>query len=193
MAKEGIVTVILSYRLAPKHPHPAQIDDVAAAFAWTKRHIADYGGDTNRVFVAGHSAGAHLVSLLTLHDRYLARHGLSTKDIRGVVALSGVYDLTLFDRQSVVFGDDTNVRREASPQFFVHAGAPPFLVSYCEWDYPTLPAQARRFHAALVRAGVSAELFFTPRDNHIYEMISMTYDDDGTTKAVLRFLRNVAP
>ena len=54
-------------------------------------------------------------------------------------------------------------------------------------------SQAKRFHAALRRADVSAELFFTPRDNHIYEMISMTYDDDVTTRAVLRFLRGVAP
>lgn len=193
MAKEGIVTVILSYRLAPKNPHPAQIDDVAAAFAWTMRNVTDYGGDTNRVFVAGHSAGAHLVSLLTLHDRYLARHGLTPKSIRGVIALSGVYDLTIFDSQSVVFGNDKEVRRDASPQFFIRSEMPPFFVSYCEWDYPTLPAQAKRFHAALKQAGISAELFFTPRDNHIYEMISMTYDDDVTAQAVLRFMRSIAP
>src|SRR6185436_3705682 len=69
-AHEGYVTVVPSYRLAPKHPHPAQIEDVAAAFAWTVRHIAEYGGDTNRLYVGGHSAGGHLAALLTLDPKY---------------------------------------------------------------------------------------------------------------------------
>lgn len=192
LAKEGLVVVIPSYRLAPKHPHPAQIEDVAAALAWTVRHIAQYGGDPTRIFLAGHSAGAHLVSLLALHDRYLAQHGLSPRLIRGVIGLSGVYDLTAFESQTAVFGRDPQVRRDASPLFWVRSPAPPFFVSYCEWDYPTLPDQARRFHAALVKAGVPAELFFTPQDNHIYEIISMTYDTDVTGQAVLRFIRRWA-
>ena len=69
------MTVIPSYRLAPKNPHPAQIQDVAAAFAWTVRHIAEYGGDTNRIYVGGHSAGAHLAALLTLKSSPWRRRG----------------------------------------------------------------------------------------------------------------------
>lgn len=192
LAKEGLVVVVPSYRLAPKHPHPAQIEDVAAALAWTVRHVAEYGGDPNRIFLAGHSAGGHLVALLALHDGYLAQHGLSRQPIRGVIGLSGVYDLTAFESQVAVFGRDPRVRRDASPLFWVKAPAPPFFVSYCEWDYATLPDQARRFHAALVKAGVPAELFFTPQDNHIYEIISMTYDRDVTGQAVLKFIRRWA-
>ena len=78
-AREGVITVVPSYRLAPKHPHPAQIEDVAAAFAWTVRHIAEYGGDTNRIYAAGHSAGGHLVALLGLDGDYLAKYQLSPK------------------------------------------------------------------------------------------------------------------
>jgi len=92
-----------------------------------------------------------------------------------------------------VFGKDADVRRDASPQRFIRQGMPPFFVSYCEWDYPTLPSQAKRFHAALLKAGLRAELFFTAQDNHIYEMISMTYDRDPTTLAVLAFIRRTAP
>jgi acetyl esterase/lipase len=192
LAKEGLVVVIPSYRLAPQHPHPAQIEDVAAAFAWVVRHIDAYGGDPSRIFLAGHSAGAHLVSLLALHRRYLAQHNLSTRPIRGVIGISGVYDLTAFESQTAVFGRDPQVRRDASPLFWVKAPAPPFFVSYCEWDYATLPDQARRFHAALIKAGVRAELFFTPQENHIYEIISMTYDTDATGQAVVEFIRRWA-
>ena len=63
-AKEGIVVVVPSYRLAPKHQHPAQIEDTAAAFAWTVAHAAEFGGDPKRITIMGHSAGGHLVSLL---------------------------------------------------------------------------------------------------------------------------------
>jgi len=187
-AREGILTVIPSYRLAPKSPWPAQAEDTAAAFAWTVRHIAEHGGDTNRIFIGGHSAGGHLTSLLACNDRFLKPYGLSSSLIKGVVSLSGVYNLDVGDAMTSVFGRERGVRRDASPLFFVQAPAPPFFVSYCEWDYPTLPAQAKIFHAALRQAGIASELFFTPRDNHIYEMISLTQENDETAKAVIQFI-----
>jgi hypothetical protein len=75
-AKQGILTVVPSYRLAPKNPYPAQIEDAAAAFAWVANHIQEYGGDTNRIYVGGHSAGGHMAALLALDDRHLKAHRL---------------------------------------------------------------------------------------------------------------------
>ncbi len=187
-AREGYVTVVPSYRLAPKYPHPAQIEDVAAAFAWTVQHIAEHGGDTNRIYVAGHSAGGHLAALLTLDTRYLAAHQLSPKLIRGVMALSGAYNLSGEGLDSV-FGKDPAARRAAAPLSHVRAAAPPFLVTYCQWDYFSLPAQAREFHRALRRAGVSADLVYIPRQSHISEMINVTSDDDPTVAAALKFMK----
>jgi acetyl esterase/lipase len=192
-AKEGILTVIPSYRLVPKSPWPAQAEDAASAFAWTMQHIAEFGGDTNRVFLGGHSAGGHLASLLMFHGPYLEAHKLSSALIRGVVALSGVYNLDVGDIQSNVFGRDRTVRRDASPLWQIHAPAAPFLVTFCEWDYPTLPAQAKLFHAALRRAGVASELFYTPKENHISEVLAMTRDNDATAQAVVRFILGPSP
>jgi acetyl esterase/lipase len=188
-AREGILTVIPSYRLAPKHPHPAQIEDVAAAMAWTVEHIAEYGGDTNRIYLAGHSAGGHLVALLALDERYLREHHLSPRFIRGVAALSGVYDLGATERQSSVFGNDPETRRDASPLSHIRASAPRFVVSYCEWDYASLPAQARQFHAALLTAGVPTELVYIPHESHISEMVHLPNAADPTAQAVLKMLR----
>jgi len=182
------LTVIPSYRLAPKNPHPAQIEDVAAAFAWTVGHVAAYGGDTNRIYVGGHSAGGHLAALLTLDPKYLKAHQLSAKNIQGTIALSGVYDLAVGESQASVFGRDKQTRRDASPLFHIKSQVPPFLISYCQWDYPTLPAQARLFHAALQKAGVAAQLVFVPREGHISEMMSITRDDDAMARAILQFV-----
>jgi len=188
-ARAGIVTVVPSYRLAPKHPHPAQIEDVAAAFAWTAAHVSEYGGDTNRIYVAGHSAGGHLAALLSLDDHYLSAYQLSPKLIRGVLALSGVYNFTIGESQETVFGRDPKIRRDASPLFHVKTGAPPFLVTFCQWDYFSLPAQARQFHAALLKAGVKSELVFIPRQSHISEIVNVGKEDDPTVSAALRFMK----
>ena len=189
-ATDGLLVVAPSYRLAPKNPFPAQIDDVAAAFAWTVKHIKEYGGDPERIYVGGHSAGGHLVSLLTLDPIHLEKHKLSPKHIRGTAALSGVYDLTAIgDSQAAVFGTDKEFRRKASPHFFINNAAPPFLVTYCQWDYLTLPAQARAFHASLKKAGVVSELVFVPKENHISEMLSIANPDDVTAKAILKFVK----
>jgi acetyl esterase/lipase len=187
-ANAGILTVVPSYRLAPRYPHPAQIEDVAAAFAWTVRHIGEYGGDTNRIYVGGHSAGGHLAALLTLDPRLLKAHSLSPQIIRGTLALSGVYNLTVGESQASVFGKDPQRRRDASPLTHIRSGAPPFIITYCEWDYYTLPAQAREFHAALRQANIAADLVYITGENHISEMTNVTREDDPTVAAVVKFI-----
>ena len=76
LARAGIGVAIPSYRLMPQNPHPAQIEDVAAAFAWVVRNIAQRGGDTSRIYLSGHSAGAHLAALLALDEKYLQKFDL---------------------------------------------------------------------------------------------------------------------
>ena len=92
-AKPGIGVAIPSYRLMPNNPHPAQIEDAAAAFAWVYRNIAQYGGDTKRIYLAGHSAGGHLAALLALDGEYLKKHDVPARAIQGVASMSGVYDV----------------------------------------------------------------------------------------------------
>lgn len=184
-ARAGIGTVIISYRLAPQNPHPAQIEDAAAAFAWVVKNIEQYGGDPKRIFVGGHSAGGHLTALLTLDPRYLAAHGLSAASIHGAMALSGVYSIHGLES---VFGSDADKQKAASPLSYVKAPAPPFLVTYCEWDYATLPGQAEEFYVALRTAGISARLMYVPKQSHISEIVNVLKDDDITARAMLDFM-----
>lgn len=186
-AGEGIATVVPSYRLGPKNKFPAQIEDVAAAFAWTVKHIADLGGDTNRIYIGGHSAGGHLSSLLLMNPKWLKGVGVSPDVIKGVITLSGVYDMS--EGKDNVFGTDPELRREASPLFHVRKVDAPFLVTYCEWDYYPLGAQAKEFHAALEKAGVTSKLVFVPKESHISEMLSVSKPEDLTARSVVEFIR----
>ncbi len=91
LASRGIGAVLPNYRLSPAVKHPAHVQDVARALAWTRANIAAYGGRPDQIFLAGHSAGGHLVALLATDESYLKAEGLRTTDIKGVIALSGVY------------------------------------------------------------------------------------------------------
>jgi acetyl esterase/lipase len=91
LARRGLVVVMPNYRLAPRDRHPAQVKDVALAFAWVRRHIKDYGGDPGDIFLAGHSAGGHLVSLLATDPQYLK--DADRQALRGVIGVSGVYSI----------------------------------------------------------------------------------------------------
>ena len=92
-ASHGIAAVLPNYRLSPGAKHPDHIRDVARAYAWTATNIAAYGGRPDRLFLVGHSAGGHLVTLLATDERYLKAVGRSSSEIQGVIALSGVYHI----------------------------------------------------------------------------------------------------
>lgn len=183
-AKLGIGVAIPSYRLMPKNPHPAQIEDAAAAFAWVYKNIAQFGGDPSRIYIAGHSAGGHLVALLALDPVYLKKFDVPLTAIKGVAAISGVYDVSKIAGFKTSDGDDS-----PSPIAHVHSNTPPFLVSYCQWDYLALPLQAREFADALKKSFDPVELLYVPGQGHISEIIHIVDDDDVIAQAILKLIQ----
>ena len=181
-AQAGIGVVIPSYRLMPQNPHPAQIEDVAAAFAWVDRNIAQYGGDTSRLYLAGHSAGGHLVALLALDRDYQEKYQIPVGAIRGVISMSGIYNVGRMP-------DFQNADDDPSPIDHVQGQAPPFLITYCQWDYPGLPKQARDFALKLKSAFAAVKLVYIPGQGHVSEMIATLKEDDPTARAILDFIR----
>jgi acetyl esterase/lipase len=96
-ASAGYVTVVADYRLWPEVRFPAFVEDGAAAVAWVQRHIASEGGDPNRIFLMGHSAGAHLVAMLHADRAYLDQAGFKrpadgASGIAGTIGIAGPYD-----------------------------------------------------------------------------------------------------
>ncbi len=95
-ARHGAVAVSINYRLSPHVKHPEHVKDVARAFAWTRAHVRDLGGDPDRILLCGHSAGGHLVSLLAADESYLKDPALrlTAEDraaLKGVMSVSGIY------------------------------------------------------------------------------------------------------
>lgn len=186
-AKNGIGTVVVNYRLSPKVKHPAHIEDVARAFAWTHANIGKHGGRTDQLFVCGHSAGGHLVALLATDETYLKAHKLSLKDIRGAIPLSGVYTILpgLFNQ---AFGSDLEVCKKASPQNNVKEGHPPFLLIYADKDFPFCDRMAEQMCKALTECKCEAGTLKIKDRDHISVIVQVQKEDDPTTQAILGFV-----
>jgi len=89
LARRGFVTILPDYRLAPDHPFPAFVEDAASTVRWARDHAEEFGGDPNRIYISGHSAGGHNALMLSLDPRYLDAVGLAPSDLAGVVSLAG--------------------------------------------------------------------------------------------------------
>lgn len=89
LKKKGIGVVSVNYRLSPKASYPMYIDDVAAAVAWTAKHIADYGGSAQKLYVSGHSAGGYLSLILATDKHYLAAYDIDADDLTAYLPVSG--------------------------------------------------------------------------------------------------------
>lgn len=151
----GVTFVTAGYRLAPQHTFPAALDDCMVAVAWVRRGITAHGGDPERLFVGGHSAGGHYASLLAARRDWQHTHDLPAGVIRGCLPISGVY---LFGE-----GSGLSVRPRflgagltegpASPLLNIQGVPPPFLIAHGDRDFPHLIPQAAAMEAALREKG----------------------------------------
>jgi acetyl esterase/lipase len=206
-ADQGFVFVSTNYRLLPSVDIATIFRDIAKSIHWVHDHIAQYGGDPNRIFIMGHSAGAQLAALICTDDRYLKAEGLSLAIIKGCVPVDGdTYDVpaiieTAETRRRVhglpqakfghreKFGNDSEKHRDFSAVTHVakDKGIPPFLILFVA-DHPDTSAQAQRLGNALKEASVSATLFGGKETTHNKINADLGRPDDPATKALLEFL-----
>jgi acetyl esterase/lipase len=194
-AKQGIGVVMTNYRLSPDVKHPAHIQDVAKAFAWTYKNIKKYGGRPDQIFVSGQSAGGHLVALLATDDTYLKAEGLTLKAIKGAMPISGLYQIPDFPALDPVFGKDRAVRKKASPITHARADAPPFLILFANDELPGCDRKAATaFCQTLVAKKAHASTLEIKSRNHITILLSMLSAQDPAAKAIVEFIhRHTTP
>lgn len=168
LARQGLVVVIPDYRKAPANLFPSFMNDAAEAVAWTRTRAASIGGDPGRIFVMGHSAGAHIAALLATDGRYLHAVGMAPRDLRGVIGLAGPYDFLPFTDPKVqqVFGPEQEWPR-SQPVNFVDGDEPPFLLLHGADDDLVWPRNSENLTAKLRAANESVTLEILPGVGHI--------------------------
>ncbi len=168
LSARGMVTVIPDYRLYPEVRFPGFLEDGARACAWVREHIGAVGGNPDRLFLMGHSAGAYIAAMLALDRRYLARMGLTPEHLRGFIGLAGPYDfLPLRQRQLIdIFGGVDDIP-ETQPINFVHQTAPPALLLHGATDRIVRVENTRRLAQRLRQAGRPVREIIYPHYKHL--------------------------
>lgn len=201
LTSNGWVCVAINYRLAPRTQLHDQIVDCKLALRWIREHIADHGGDPDRVVVTGGSAGGHLAALLALtanDPRYQPGFEQVDTAVIGCVPMYGAYDLeelftdrsTLGRRFTDMVGarivgvsatDDPGAYRALSPLFTVRPGAPPFLVAHGTLDNLVPVGQARRLVAALREVGTEVAYVELAGAPHAFDVFHSEWADAAVT------------
>jgi acetyl esterase/lipase len=211
--RRGWIVVAINYRLAPSDLWPAQIEDTTRALGWIKKNVATYGGDPDRVIVAGGSAGGHLASLLALSTddpqwRPKEMSDVADWSLRGAISFYGVLEMTgdethwrglgkglirLLERHVVQLPiiDNDKLYRSLSPYDRIEFDSPPFLVVQGSNDTLVEVNVARTF-VAKFRSIAFAPIYYIelPFTQHAFDLTASPRTS-ATTRAAVAFAESV--
>lgn len=168
LASRGMVAVLADYRLYPQVRYPGFVEDSARAVAWTLKEVQRYGGNPERVYVMGHSAGAYNAAMVALDPRWLAAYGFTPAAVRGWIGLAGPYDFIPIKNEATrpVFLYPATPP-ESQPINHVSAGAPPALLIASKKDDLVDPVRNTGGLAVKLRAaGVSVTDIYFDNTSH---------------------------
>ena len=172
LSSAGFDVVIPDYRLYPDVVFPEFVDDAALAVSWSHKHLAKFGANPNSLFVAGHSAGAHIAALLALDPHYLKRYQLSPDRLGGMIGLAGPYDFLPLESDTLktIFGPE-NERWRSQPINFVDGKNPPMLLMLGDDDSTVWPKNSRNLATKIREKGGNIELVEFKDYGHV-EMVA---------------------
>ena len=204
--RKGLVFVSVNYRFVPNVAMDSIVKDVAKSVRWVHDNIAQRGGDPNRIFLMGHSAGGQLAALVCTDDRFLKAEGLSLAILKGCVPVDGdTYDVPLqvataaARRKSLnqpdpkmghpeKFGPPDRQRDLSAVRHIArNKGIPPFLILHVA-DHTDTTAQAYRLWSELMEAGVPAKVYGAAATDHVRLDRNLGVAGDASTAELFAFV-----
>lgn len=184
--QQGMVGVEINYRLAPKNQYPDAATDTRDALAYVAKNARQWGGDPNRIFLWGHSAGASLVGIYVSHPEFHYKPG---GGIIGAVMTSGGYEA----RPSAFFGKDPEKVKAASSVEGLKATRIPLFFTRAEWD-PETPqiAQGEMIHKVLTEAGHAHMFHLMTTHNHMSQVYSVGTSEHQLTDLLEPWFKQLA-
>ena len=174
-AEKGYIVVIPDYRLYPEVYFPAFMYDSAAAFAWVQKHIKDYNGNPEALFIAGHSAGGFNAAMLAVQEKYLEKYNVKSSDIKGVIGIAAPLDFLPLEDPKIIALFSKEPDANTQPINYVHKGLPPFFLATGDSDKEVYPKNTINFAAKLRKENV--------------EVVEKHYKDTGHIGIVLSLAR----
>jgi len=190
-ARNNIVTVIPSYRLAPQHSWPSGPEDVANVIKWIFLNAENIGGDLKRIFLMGHSAGATHVSNYLYFNEF---HSHIKEDIAGAVLMSGAF----YDGKDIsgpcraYYGDEKCNYPSFSIIDRIQNSRVGLFIIYAEFDPPEFDKQAiLLLNAVYNHYGESPFIKRIINHNHISETMQFNTGDNSIGPDILSFIRRI--
>ncbi len=191
--RHGMVGVNMTYRLAPAHRWPAGREDVGAALSWVRTRIGSHGGDPERIFLLGTSAGAVHAASYVVHRDLQPSAG---PGIAGAILLSGMYDLSAAGRNPMhiaYFGEDPAQYARASTRAGLLETPVPLLFVLTEMDPPEFQQQTMGvLQAFLAKRGQLPGFVYLPGHNHLSSTMHLNSPDAYLGERIRDFVRNTS-
>lgn len=167
LSSRGYVVVIPDYRQYPEVRFPVFIEDGAAAVVWARAHAAEFGGDPQRLFVMGHSSGAHIAAMLALNPEYLRKTGGNRDNLAGMIGLAGAYDflpLTANDLKEIFAPPERYALSQ--PITYADGRNPPLFLLHGQNDESVLPKNTINLAARVQQNGGPVQTLIYPSMSH---------------------------
>jgi triacylglycerol lipase len=187
-AREGIIGVNMTYRLAPQHKWPAGASDVGLAVKWVREVIGRYGGDPRHVYLMGHSAGAvHVASYLAFpeHQR------VGGTGVAGAILVSGLYafeGVKPDSRELAYFGDKAGTAEVSSLPGLL-ATPTPLLVAYAALDPQNFIEQAQLLKELRCVRGKCPRFVQLKDHSHMSEVYAINTADRSLAGPIVEFVK----
>jgi acetyl esterase/lipase len=201
-ARKGVVTVIINYRLAPNVQYEKMGDDCALAVKWVQAHIADYTASPEKIFMMGHSAGAHLGELINADPKCFNKAGIKNP-IKGMI-LNDPFGLDMQEYLTTAekdhfyfdfirtFTDQPAVWKVASPWDYVNNIKNPHLLFYGSKTYGAIKLQTPRLYEKLKANGIPVEIKEIKGKSHVPMISQMIFGSNELYKDIVGFIQKTS-
>jgi arylformamidase len=187
----GITTVLLNYPLAPEDPIDQIVTSCRKAISWLYSNISEFNGDPHQMYVAGHSAGGHLAAMLSATDWNLFNYGLSTPVLRGICAVSGLFNLVPIHLCYVneVLKMDLDTAKRNSPMWLEPLNLCSLLIAVGKEETAEFKDQSREFYTSWKNKGTNIKLLQLPAQNHYSVADTIVDAESPLHKALLQLMQ----
>ncbi len=188
----GYITVIADYGKYPEVQFPEFIEDGAKAVAWTYNTISDFGGDPDKLYLVGHSAGAYIAAMLNTNSDYLLSQGTHSSIIKAFAGLSGPYDFVPnTDALKAIFKSTSDNYNNMQVSSFVTGDEPPMLLIWGEQDQIVYRRNIDLFSDSIRQNNGIVQTKLYPDMNHVdmvKNMMWMIPSDSSIADDIIQFL-----
>jgi acetyl esterase/lipase len=190
-AEQGVITAVASYRLTGDgFKYPSQTQDARAAFIWVYKHIAQFGGDPQRIYVGGHSAGAILSAEIGVNRHWMRTAGIPQHVFRGMIPISGPYDLRTPGRKGEgdVYTPTPQLQAAASPLLHISDPVPASIIAVGSTE--AYVASSEELAERLKASGAQAVFLSLNGEDHRDTVHDLGDSNSLLAKAVLRMIHD---